>query len=265
MHNASFDESNTASIDSGLYFDTIAEYEKKERAFVFVIILLIVIFHGWFGYWLRYGHARVSGIDARPINIEDDPIQINYSDKEKKEKMFVYSSMINRNKITIIPQAHYEMSGMAVAYNHDFIFTNNFFDSAALYDLGTAWGKMGDKNFYRKYFKCYSQKNEIQGSRVLWTQPKTNPPALPREYSTSHYSHSHIVPANRNVMAALLRIKVWDKIKIEGELIDMQVGNWDYHTSMSRTDNTSMYGDRGNGSCETIYVTKVQIGKRIYK
>ena len=37
-----------------------------------------------------------------------------------------------------------------------------------------------------------------------------------------------------------------------------------YKTSMSRTD-TGSEGDRGNGSCETIYVTSVKIGNTIYK
>ena len=76
------------------------------------------------------------------------------------------------------------------------------------------------------------------------------------------------MPANRNVMAALLKIRNWDKIEIEGELIDMQFTSksgyiQNYRTSMSRTD--SDWGDRGNGSCETVYVKKVKIGKFIYE
>ena len=58
----------------------------------------------------------------------------------------------------IIPQAHYELSGRVVAYNHDFIFINKFFDSAALYDLGAAWGELADTKIFKKYFKIYSQK-----------------------------------------------------------------------------------------------------------
>ena len=163
--------------------------------------------------------------------------------------------------------ASYKLSGLVVAYNNDFVFTNGFFDSAALYDLGAAWGQLGDKNFYNKYFKSYSQKNEIYGSRILWTEFKKKAP-VSRDYVDSHFSHSHIVPANRNVMAALLKIRNWDKIEIEGELIDMQFTSksgyiQNYRTSMSRTD--SDWGDRGNGSCETVYVKKVKIGKFIYE
>ncbi len=257
-----YNDSDTAAIDANLDLDTLKHQRKVEKSFVFFLIFLIIIFKGWFSFWFKYGIAIPNG-KANSINITQDPIQINYSPEEKKQKTFVHNSFINKNKITIIPQAHYELSGTAVAFNRSFLFTYNFFDSAALYDLGTAWGKMGDKNFYKKHYKSYSQKNEVTGSRILWTQAKDYPPALPMEYSTSHYSHSHLVPANRNVMAALLKIRRWDRIKITGDLIDMQFKGQKYNTSMSRNDHD--LGDRGNGSCETIYVKSVQIGKKVYK
>ncbi len=259
-----YNYSNTASIDARLEADVLKHQKDVEKAFIIYLILGIIIFKGWFLYWLKFGVAVPSGIAPKPINIQSNPIQTNYTKKEKKKKVFLYQSFINKNKILLMPQAHYELSGTAVASNHNFVFTFNFFDSAALYDLGTAWGKMGEKRFYNKYYKSYSQKNEVLGSRVLWTQAKTNPPALPWEYSNAHFSHSHLVPANRNIMAALLKIKKWDRIKIEGDLIDMSYEDKKYHTSMSRND-SGWGGDRGNGSCETIYVTKVQIGRRIYE
>ena len=258
-----YDYSDTASIDARLEADVLKHQKDVEKTFIVYLILVIVIFKGWFCYWLKFGIAVPSKFNAKPVDIQSEPIQINYTKKEKKNKMFLYQSFINKNKILIMPQAHYEMSGTTVAFNHSFVFTFSYFDSAALYDLGTAWGKMGNKRFYNKYYNSYSQKNELRGSRILWTQAKTNPPALPWEYSTSHFSHSHIVPANRNIMAALLKIKKWDRIKIEGDLVDMSYEDKHYHTSMSRND--SGYGDRGNGSCETIYVTKVQIGRRVYE
>ncbi len=253
-----------AQIDAKLSADILAHNKKFEKMFVFALLLCVFIFKGWFTYWLRFGVAKPIKTTNVPISVLNDPIQINYTLQERKEKSFLYRSLINDNRILIIPQAHYELSGLVVAYNSHFFFRNRFFDSTALYDLGASWGKMGDKKFYKKYYESYSQKNEIQGSRVLWTRSKIYPPILPQEYSTSHYSHSHIVPANRNVMAALLKIKKWSNVKIEGELVDMAFDGQNYHTSMSRTD-SGWTGDRGNGSCETVYVTSVQIGNKIYK
>lgn len=70
-------------------------------------------------------------------------------------------------------------------------------------------------------------------------------------------------------MGALLSIKTWQNVKLEGELIDMEYINKSgrtnvYRTSMSRTDRKPG-GDRGYGSCETLYLTKIQIGNKVYK
>lgn len=265
--NTIFNDRTTAQIDAKLQRDILAHEDKMFKITAIVIIILIFIFRGWIGYWLKFGFAIPSGIDPKPISVEDDPIQINYTEEESRHKVFIYKSLINDNKIKMIPQASYKLSGLVVAHNHQFLFTKGFFDSAALYDLGASWGKMGDKTFYTKYFKSYSEKNEVTGSRVLWTQ-QVRPAPVDRNYTDSHFSHSHIVPANKNVMAALLTLKTWDKVEIEGELVDMEYSKngWThrYQTSMSRTDE-GWGGDRGNGSCETIYVTKVKIKNKIYK
>ena len=81
-------------------------------------------------------------------------------------------------------------------------------------------------------------------------------------------SHSHLVPANRNVMAALLKIKDWSYIEIEGQLIDMEYKNkygymQGYRTITRRND--GMYGNRGYGNCETILVKSVKIGNKVYQ
>lgn len=262
-----FDEKTTAQIEAKLHRDILANEDKILKNSIIIMLLLMFIFRGWIGYWLKFGIAIPSKVDNRPISTNADPVQINYTPEESKNKTFVFNSMINNNKITIIPMAKYKLSGLVVAYNNDFVFTNGFFDSAALYDLGAAWGKLGEKNFYNEYFKSYSAKNELYGSRILWTEFKKRAP-VDINYAISHWSHSHIVPANRNIMAALLKIRTWDKVEIEGELIDMQFTNkngykQEYRTSMSRTDTD--LGDRGNGSCETVYVKKVKIGKYIYE
>lgn len=268
--NEVFSYTTTAKIDAKLHRDVLAHEDKVEKIYIIAFFVLVLLFRGWIGYWLKFGVAIPSGYTAAKIDVLKDPVQTNYSPEVQKQKSFTYTSLINNHKIEIIPQAHYELSGSVVAFNHDFLFVSAFFDSAALYDLGAAWGdKLSDKRFYKKYFSSYSQKNEITGSRILWTEFKTYPAPVSIDYARSHWSHSHIVPANRNIMAAMLKLKEWDKVKIEGELVDMVYtpdryrAPMEYRTSLSRTD-TDDY-NRGNGSCETVYVTSVQIGNIIYK
>ena len=89
------------------------------------------------------------------------------------------------------------------------------------------------------------------------------------EYIISHLSHTHIIPANRNIMAAMLKFRDYQDFKLEGELVDMTAKDtrenkiYMYKTSLSRTDTDRT--SRGFGACETMYVTKVQIGNKVYE
>lgn len=258
----------TAEIDAKLHRDILDHEDKVVRIFLVILFILMFIFRGWIFYWLRFGIAIPSAIDLKPINVKSDPVQTDYDDQTKHDKSFMYKSLINDHEMLIIPQAHYVLPANVVAINHDFLFISDFFDSAALFDLGAAWGQLADKKFFNKYIKIYSQKVEMTGSRRLNWQYSRYIPMDPN-YINSHISHSHIIPANRNIMAALLKLKEWDKVEIEGELVDMEYVDkrtnrtWEYRTSLSRNDIDET--SRGYGACETIFVTKVKIGNRVYK
>lgn len=269
MQHIEFENITTSQIDAQLNHDVLDYQDKCFKIGLVVYLILIFIFRGFFTYWFKFGFAFPAYTAYEQIKIDNDPIQTNYTDSQQAEKTFMYTSLLNGHKIKIIPMAHYEMSCMPVAYNHDFLFIDAFFDSAALYDLGCAWGKMGNKEYYRNNFRSYSAKNEMNGSRVLWTEAKHYIPQEEWEYARTHYSHTHIVPANKNIMGALLSIKTWQNVKLEGELIDMEYIDKSgrthiYKTSMSRTDREPG-GDRGHGSCETLYLTQIQIGNKVYK
>lgn len=260
---------SSSDIDAKLQRDVLENEDKVENGIIIIIVAIIIIFHGSIFYWLKFGIAIPSGYDYHPIPITSEPIQIDYANSTKAEKTFMYKSLINNNKMQMAPQAHYELSGRVVAFNHDFLFISKFFDSAALYDLGLSWGRLSDpKYFKQKYIKIYSMKTELTGARRLsWTWREDTP--FTRDYIMSHISHTHVIPANNNIMAAMLKLKNYDKVKIEGELVDMNYLNTfggdliEYHTSLSRTDNDD--SSRGSGACEAVYVTKVQIGNLIYK
>jgi len=249
----------------------LKEYNKKRMLYIFLgIMLLLFIFRGSVLFCLKFLIPIPSGIDLRPSMTAYEPIQINYSDEKRQVDTFEYRTLLDNNKIIkITPKAKYHIAGLVVAYNYSFFIRNEFFDSAALYDVGLAWDKLADKNFYQKYFEAYSQKNEMTGARVLWTHAKTNNiPGFDNDYTHLPYSHTHVIPATRNVMAALLSLNSWEQVELEGYLINMEYVN-KYNTiytsksSMSRDDPPS--GDEGNGSCEQMYVTKVKIGHLVYE
>ena len=261
-------------IDARLEKDLKA-YNKKQRLLTTIgIILLLIVFRNTIMFNLKFACAFVSGQDNTPINVKEEPLQIDYPKMLQEQNTFVYTSLVNGHRIKIIPQAYYKISGMVVAHNHTFIFRNDFFDSAALYDIGIVWGPLANKKIFKKYFKCYSDKNELSQARVLYTSFKSYETYkqfkkdMPKISINNSFSHSHLVPENRNVMAALLKIKDWSEVEIEGQLIDMEYKNkygymQEYRTSTSRTDNGN--GNRGYGACETILVRSVKIGNKVYR
>lgn len=260
---------NIEEIDRKLDEDILKHKKHVKKVAIIILVIIAFIFRGQIFYWLKFGLAFPYKNDNKPISVLEDPVQVNYTEEQRKEKTFVYKSLLNGNKITLIPVADYKISGLVVATNRFFLIKTEFFDSAALYDIGISWGRLGDKKFYKKYFECFSRKNEVTGARMLWTHYKTLDMPVTLDYATSHWSHTHVVPANNNIMGAMLRVHEWDKIEMEGMLVDMEYENpkkrrkYFSHTSMSRTDSDP--GDRGNGSCEVMYVTKVKLRNKVYK
>ena len=79
----------------------------------------------------------------------------------------------------------------------------------------------------------------------------------------SHISHTHIIPANVNIMAALNTIKNYDKVELEGEIVNVKVKGHEHISSLERNDDNG--SAQGGGACEIMYVTKVKVGHKIYQ
>lgn len=273
MSYKNIDELSVREVEANLARD-LAEHKKIVRKrTIIILIILVFIFRGTISFWLRFGLVRPSEYDKKPIVTSKEPLQINYDEDEIAAKTFKMKSLINDNEVTIIPQAYYKISGLVMAMNHDFIFVSDFFDSAALYDIGIAWGQLANKKVYKAAkVTCYSAKTELTGSRIL--RCKADNYAVLHSKNNENvfqqsYSHTHLVPANDKVMGGLLKIRRMQIVELEGELIDMEQvskrgGHLEYRTSMTRTDGFP-HGDRGYGNCETMYVKKVKIGNKVYK
>lgn len=266
--NEIFNDYTTAQIDAKLHQDILNNEDKIEKICIICFFILLFLFRGWIGFWLKFGVAIPSKFEIKPINTAEEPLQINYTKEEQAQKTFIYKSLINKTKTTIIPQAQYKISGLTITYNHSFGFSNNFYNQAILYDHGAAWGELGKKSFFENYYECSYEKSSLSGFRYIRTAHKAFKPPVTEEYEQSHWAHSHIIPKNRNIMAALLKIKKWDKVTLEGELVDIEYTDrfnytQKYKTSLSRTDNGTE--GRGSGPAEIIYVTKITIGNKVYK
>ena len=232
-----------------------------------LIIFIIIVINSILGdilFRIKFSFPHVSSTTQVSINTYNDPIQ-NMLDNAKYMKVNG-----EKYKYVIQPQAEYSLSGLVVAKNNNFWFRDvmrSEFDDVFLIDLGIAWGELASKpKELHKHWKFKSTKTLGQARQLQWrAKPPYNNTYWDLNYVSSHVSHTHIIPANANVMGALLKVKKNDIVKIDGYLVDIYNGKGKTlgKSSLSRTDTDAT--SRGYGACEEMYAKQVQIGNKIYK
>lgn len=226
---------------------------------IITAVLLVYSFLGDVGYQITHMFPKVTREFSQEVNPAVECVQENL---KSPSQITIGQGRTHR---LLIKQAKYTLSGIVVARNTNFwlrTFMQNDFDEVVPIDFGIAWGKLADKKLLSEHFKFKSFKT-LGEARVL-SYKWRGVYHLDSSYIHSHISHNHLIPANDNVAAALLKVKKWDKVKLEGYLVDMIFPNGQTsYTSLTRTDTNPT--SRGNGACETFYVEAIQIGKKYYK
>ena len=249
--------------------DDIEQNAKHLRKLILILILaLLIVFRAHIMYWVKFGFAFYSKIESVPISVMEQPVQNIFTNEEKVKKIFWYKTLLSGDNIVIKPVAYYKIAGLVVSTNRVHLSGSVLPDSAALYDIGLAWGKLGDKHFYKRYFECTKLKDELTGANVLLTTSKVKTLPVTSEYAMSHWSDTRVVPANNNIMGALLRIKTWDKVVLEGMLVDMEYVDafghiYSYSTNTVLDEKPA--DDRKRGNYQFMFVTGVRLGNKLYK
>lgn len=236
--------------------------------------LCLIITIGIFGYSflgdvtfkIKHAFPQLSEVTYRKINTDGEPVQKMISKNELK----LTKGENDYTEFAYDKIAEYSISGMVVAINTDFWLRGlmrNDFDNVSLMDIGIVWGKIADKAYVEKHLKFKSEKT----STARWLRYKyecRGQDCLGFSYIKSHIAHTHLVPANDNVMSALLTIKKYDKVKLDGYLVDLYFSKGGKAlTSISRTDNNagSRGRNNGGGACEIMLVEQVQIKDGVYR
>lgn len=232
---------------------------------VFMLFVCLNSIVGDMLFRLQYCNAKPANKTAERINTFDEPFQNDLSGKDYVE---VYGE---KHLYKLNLQAEYSISAVVLTKNTNFWFRDimrSKFDDICLIDFGLAWGKLADnQKQLLDEWKFKSYKTLGMGRRLEWQSKKTiNELEFSLGYVSSHVAHTHIIPANQNIMGALLKIKRGDIVKFDGYLVDIydaDTADMIARTSLSRTD-TDM-SSRGSGACEDMYVKRVQIGDKIYE
>jgi len=185
---------------------------------------------------------------ADKINVLHDPIQEPYRVTE------TFSRQITGGSVKIIPVAAYRIAGEVMSKRK---YTQGWGAEIAPFDLALVWGMLT----YPHVRKQLSIKHD--NTRMAWFRMKGDEPPVDHDYAMSHGANNHLIPANENIRMALdSQVKVHDRIALEGYLVNVEGRNQEQKiamkTSLTRTDT-----DRG--ACEIIYVTRLQVGDKIYQ
>lgn len=241
------------------------EMRKRNIKIAVIAVILLFVFHDIIGFWARFGLPRIPKKAEGVIDVIADPVEEELTDDETT--YMTYITLEDKDEVEMRKRALISISGRVVAKNY--LFWGNYlpggkriFQSAALFDLGLVWGNLSDKKLLKNY-TFYSAKDTQARSLYPTLKLGVRRPPLPWPYVRTHMAHLNIVPANARIMSALIYLFKYQPVKLDGYLVDVKAENGRWKCSgMSKF---SINPNARSGASEIMYVTRVQVGKRIYE
>ncbi len=153
--------------------------------------------------------------------------------------------------ITITQKAAYTVRGIVVGRENYQSGWNSLISPA---DVALCWGKLAENGTYKRL-------KWSQGNRWYFWKAG-NDFGYNNDFVAQHSSNNHLIPATPNLTKAVKSLKEGDTVEMTGHLVDVAAAkksqNFWWKSSTSTTD-------RGDGSCEVIYLTRLKVHGRIYQ
>ena len=112
-------------------------------------------------------------------------------------------------------------------------------------DLALGWGPMSDSRILKDI-------RTSQGNRFFYWSTDRFP--IPRNVIESSSTNTHLIPATPDIEARLKEVRVGEVVHVGGLLVNA------YRSSDGRSWKTSLRrDDSGDGACEIIYVTTLEV------
>ena len=240
------------------------EFLRKRNAIIaVVVVILLILFHDVALFWVKFGVPHLPKYQAKQeINIDAEPRVL-----QTNENLIKYKTLEHNDEVELRKRGIISISGRIVV--KDYLFWTNYlpgaeqtFKSTALFDVGLAWGKMGDRDVLKSY-RFYSVKNVKENGMRSTLKLGVSVPPVPWPYAKTHSLYVHVVPASPAIMSALIYARKNQAIKLEGYLVDVK-GKDDKWT-FTGGGNITGYRDNHSSSSEIVLVKRLQIGKRVYR
>ncbi|MEN6311902.1 MAG: hypothetical protein ABFD80_10245 [Acidobacteriota bacterium] len=147
------------------------------------------------------------------------------------------------------PLFNYELWGMIVSYHHAGSFTDTSHEAWKDYvnvkDVCVLWGKNLETGVYAR------MKFKNRDFTCFYRYPDEETGQLFKE---DGLSNNHLLPADSIVSRAVMRARKGDQVHLKGWLVSYGIKDTPYRRMSSTTRH-----DRGNGACETIFVSDFEI------
>lgn len=153
---------------------------------------------------------------------------------------------------TLTPRYSYELYGLVVSlYDADnWLDYTHKNDPGNIKDICVVWGENIKNGSYKQVkfssgeFTCF------------WRWPGVAPP-----FQNNSGSNNHLIPAAPQLAEVIKDVRIGDQIRLAGYLADYAVHSSQGKKLYTRATSTSR-DDAGNGACETVYVTDIEILKK---
>jgi hypothetical protein len=185
-----------------------------------------------------------SGRDGSTINVLEPP------SVEKQEPGIVKVSKDGFD-IAITQKAAYTVRGIVVGRENYHSGWNSLISPA---DVALCWGKLAENGTYKRL-------KWSQGNRwYFWRAGEEF--GYNNDFVAVHSSNNHLIPATPNLTKAVKSLKEGDTVEMTGHLVDV--------TAVKKSENyfwnsSTSTADRGDGSCEVIYLTRLKMHGKIYQ
>jgi hypothetical protein len=148
----------------------------------------------------------------------------------------------------VVPQKYFSAKALVLSTKHYARMAGDHTTALAPVDLALGWGPMSDPDVLEHMYI---------GQKGRWYHfYRSGDAPISKDAVYRHSGNMHMIPQNEDVKNTLASIRRGDIVHVRGYLVDVFApGGWRWISSESRTD-------RGDASCEIVYVAEVKILKR---
>jgi len=185
-----------------------------------------------------------SGRDSSPINFLEPPSM-------EKQESLAFRMTRGGYDISITKKAAYTVRGIVTGRENYYSGWNSLISPA---DVALCWGRLAENGTYKRL-------KWSQGNRwYFWSAG--NDFGYNNDFVAQHSSNNHIIPATPNLAKAVKSLKEGHVVEMTGHLVDVAAvkKSENYHWNSSTST-----ADRGDGSCEILYLTRLKLHGMIYQ